>query len=197
MALLLVPATAGLVAVAGELIPFAFGGKWTGAILPLQLLAVAVLLRSLASLIPQVLNAMGEERFGVWMTLANLIALPPAFYVGSSWGVTGIAAAWLIVYPLLILPWFHKIALKLDMPLLRYAQATAPPFVASLIMVAGVVGIQHLLGSGIAPAARLAIEVTAGAGLYFGALIALYPGRVREYRDYYRRIRGGRQTAQI
>jgi PST family polysaccharide transporter len=194
MALLLVPATAGLIAIAGELVPFAFGSKWAEAILPLQLLAVAVLFRSMVSLIPQVLNVMGEERFGVWMTLANVVVLPPAFYVGSSWGVTGIAAAWLTAYPVLTVPWFRKIGAKLSMSLWVYIRATAPPIVASLIMVAGVFAVQNLLGSGIVAAVRLAIEVATGAGLYAAALVTLYPDRVRDYRNLYRRIRAGKEA---
>jgi teichuronic acid exporter len=144
-----------------------------------------------------VLNTLGEERFGVSLVLLNLVVLPPAFYIGSGWGVTGIAAAWLIVYPVLTVPLFLKVGMKLEMSVWSYVRAVAPPLVASVIMAAGVAGTQHLLGSGMAAALRLLIQVVTGAVLYLAALVILYPDRIREYRELYVRFRTAKQAASV
>ena len=81
----------GLGLVARELVPVALGKRWEGVIAPLEVLSVYVAVRSIIPVLSRVMTAVGNARFVMWNDLAALCFLPIAFFVGSHWGVAGIA----------------------------------------------------------------------------------------------------------
>jgi PST family polysaccharide transporter len=115
LALLTFPACVGLGMVARELIPLALGRKWEGAVGPLQVLSIYAGLRSIVALLPKVLTALGNPRFVMWNDLAAIAVMGPAFYVGSRWGISGIAWGWVAGYPLVIVPLYRKTLATIDM----------------------------------------------------------------------------------
>lgn len=101
VALVTFPVAVGLALVSHDLVQGLFGAKWDGAIIALQLLAMFFGVRSIATLAPVVMIACGEPRVDRNYSLTFLLVLPPLFLLGSRWGITGVAATWLIAYPAL------------------------------------------------------------------------------------------------
>ncbi len=104
LALLTFPASFGMAMVAPDFVDFFLGPKWSGAVLPLQLLAVFVGFRSVIPLFTQILNVTGESRFSMYNSLLMALVLPASFYLmGVRWGTAGLAVTWMTVYPALTL----------------------------------------------------------------------------------------------
>lgn len=179
MCIVILPATIGLALVAREFIPFALGRKWEGAIVPLQLLALYVSPRTVVPLLTQVLNVTGESRFSMWNSVAALIVMPTAFYVGSRWGIAGIAAVWIIAYPFVAAPLFWRTLSKIHMSLGEYLRGVLPPLNGCIAM-AIVVGLLKLT----MPVywqlyLRLGLEVVGGASVYIFVMTVFYRTRMR------------------
>ncbi len=105
LALVTFPATIGLGLIAQDLVPLVFGRQWAGMVVPLQLLSIAASIRAIAPILPQVLTVTGQNRRGMQINLVGAFVMPVAFYIGSRWGTTGIAAMWILVYPIaLVIP---------------------------------------------------------------------------------------------
>ena len=179
LALVTFPATVGLALVADELVHAVLGDKWGETVLPLEILAIYAALRSIVTLLPQVLTAVGDARFVMRTTLAALMVLPVAFYQGSRWGAVGIACGWVFVYPFVPLLLYRRLLPKIGMSANQYLAALKPALNASLAMAASVGLIKWALPSEWAPAWRLLIEVLAGATVYTLTLFGFHRDRIR------------------
>lgn len=163
------PFYAGLAATAGPLVRFAMGDHWAGAAPVVRLLAFAMPFATLHILYPAATNALGRPAISVKSTGAGAVLLGVAFLVGVRGGAIGMAAAWAVAMPLLLL-----VSSTLSLPVIglrpiALARAVLPPVLAAALMGVGVALVDHALPP-LAPAARLAILVPAGVALY--ALLA-------------------------
>ena len=174
LALIVFPVTAGLGLVSSDLVRVVFGPKWTGAILPLSLLSVAMAVRSITPLLPFVLNVVKETRFSMWNSVAASLILPLGFYLGSHWGTGGIACVWATVYPILMIPLFVRTLSRIDMRKRDYLRSIWPPLSSCMLMMATVLLVSHYVPSYWTPPIRLAIKVTTGAVSYAGAVLLLH-----------------------
>ena len=179
LALITLPVTVGMALVAEDFILFALGERWRGAILPLQLLGVYAAFRSVVTLLPQILIVRGEARFAMWNGVMLALTLPGAFYVGSRWGVGGIAAVWLAVYPLLTVPLYWKVFRTIELGLGDYLKAVWPALNAVLLMTIAVLAMQQTLPPGYPIVARLGLQVSCGAAVFLLALALLHRQRIR------------------
>jgi len=180
VALLTFPACVGLALVAREFVPIVLGSKWHDAIAPLQILAAYAAFRSIVALLPKVLTAMGNARFVMWNDLATLIVMGSAFYVGSRWGVAGIAWAWFFAYPPVVIPLYRKTFATIEMQVGEYLECIRPALEGTLVMIVGVLTIGRILGP--APLfARLVVEVGTGVALYSGTLFLRHQKRMARF----------------
>jgi len=180
VALLTFPACVGLALVAREFVPIVLGSKWHDAIAPLQILAAYAAFRSIVALLPKVLTAMGNPRFVMWNDLATLIVMGSAFYVGSRWGVAGIAWAWFFAYPPVVIPLYRKTFATIEMQVGEYLECIRPALEGTLVMIVGVLTIGRILGP--APLfARLVVEVGTGGALYSGTLFLRHQKRMARF----------------
>ncbi len=92
LAFVTIPASVGLAVLAPDFVPLLFGDKWIDAVTPLMLLALCTPIRSLAPLLPQILNATGDSGFAMRLNLAALVVLPFSFVVASMGGLAAVAA---------------------------------------------------------------------------------------------------------
>ncbi len=166
MALIIFPVTLGMALVAREFVPLVLGAQWMGAVLPLEILAVHAVVRSNVILITPLLNVIGEERLVMWNSLAALAVLPLSFYIGSRWGTLGIAAGWVVVYPLLQIPLFARVFRRVGLPPSGYFGALWPAVSACVVMGASVFLFRNVFGNALPVAGRLAGEIVAGAAGY-------------------------------
>ncbi|HEX7023794.1 MAG TPA: oligosaccharide flippase family protein [Gemmatimonadales bacterium] len=180
LSLVIVPLLAGLILVADLAVPVVLGPAWIPAVPALRLLVGYAVLQSVSTPISQVLTVCGRARLLMWNGLLCLAVLPPAFVLGASLaGGTGIAAAWLITYPILALPAILGIFRTLDLRLFEYAAAWGSALRGAAAMTAAVVGLRYLLPHGFPPAIELAAAVLTGGAAYAGTVHLLDRGRVR------------------
>ncbi len=151
---------------APDFVAVVLGQKWLPAVAPLRFLAFYVTVRSLTPLIPVVLNVVGESRFNMWSSIAMAVVLPVGFYVGSHWGNAGIAAAWMIAYPIAALPMYWRAFRKIGMPWFDYLKVLTPATLGSLLMALVVLALQRSMSGGLSVPIRLFATVAAGAGAY-------------------------------
>jgi len=193
LALATFPTTIGLGLVARELIPLALGKKWVGVIAPLEVLSIFVAIRSIVPVLSRVLTAIGNPRFVMWNDLAALCFLPVAFYIGSRWGVTGIAYGWVVGYPFVAIPLCIKTFKTIGMTFREYFQALRPALDGTIAMVLLVVAIKVAVPHTIPLIARLILEVAVGAIAYCGTVYLGHRARVMAFVGAAQRFRQARK----
>jgi O-antigen/teichoic acid export membrane protein len=103
LGLIAVPAMLGLSLVARDAIHVVLGAKWSPAVLPLQALSLVGALMVFGSSLPPLINALGRPDVNMKYTLVCNLVYPASFIVlGLRYGVPGICASWLILYPIIM-----------------------------------------------------------------------------------------------
>jgi O-antigen/teichoic acid export membrane protein len=183
LALLTLPATAGIALVARDIIPLIFGAKWQLAIIPLQVLAACMALRSIVPVINNALTAVRDVRFLMWRGVASAILFPFFFWVGArTAGINGIAVVWLIAYPLSVIPVFWRAIHLRIFDAVGYAVAVTPAVVCTAAMSGVVLAVRWLLIASPTPASaalRCVLQILAGVIIYGLVLALAYRPRVR------------------
>lgn len=174
LALILLPATTGVALVSRELVLVAVGAKWQGAIVPLRLLVLYAGVRSLTPILAQALTITGDTRYTMRRNISAAICLPIGFFVGSRWGIVGIATAWIIVHaPVVVIPMLHRVSRHLGIGIRDYAPAIGPALVSTALMAATVLGVSAAIPRGLPLLVLLALKVLVGA-IAYGAAIWLF-----------------------
>jgi len=179
IALATFPATVGLGLVAHELVPVVFGEQWNGMIGTLEVLSYYAAFRSIVALLPKVLTAVGKVRYVMWNDLAAAVILPVAFYVGSARGITGIAWGWVVAYPFVVLPLYHKTFRTIGMKIGEYIRALRPALDGTMAMALCVELVKHTLAPSLPLVVRLTLEIMTGIAVYAGTLWVLHRERVQ------------------
>ena len=95
---LTVPLAAAMIFYAGDFFLGIYGRTWAPAVLPLQLLAIYGLIRSVAANMGSIFRGLGKPQWltyiAAWRLITMLVALYP---VTIRWGITGVAALSVIV----------------------------------------------------------------------------------------------------
>ncbi|WP_432768361.1 MAG: lipopolysaccharide biosynthesis protein [Sphingopyxis sp.] len=168
------PFYCGLAVTAAPMVETLFGVKWLGMVPYIQLLSLALLLMTVQILFAPVTNALGRPSISMFASLGGAILFPIAFLIGAQWGLVGMAWAWLIAAPLLLL-----ITARLSAPLIGVSlgdigRAMLPGLAPALVMAVGVgVAAQLLVPLGWAAPFRLMLLVGLGGVLYVALLWVL------------------------
>jgi O-antigen/teichoic acid export membrane protein len=173
------PLCVGITLVADDFVKLALGPQWIDAILPLRLLSVYISMRTIQTIIPQVVIALGDTRFLMHNGILAIVVMPAAFLIGTRWGLAGVGWAWMIAYPIVAAPMYVKLYRMIDLRAGPYLRSIWPATSAALSMSAAVLGVRAFLPAELATAARLAIQVAAGGLTYVGTIWFLHRGRVR------------------
>lgn len=179
-ALLTFPAAVGLALVAREFVLVVLGEEWIAAVLPLQLLALAAVLRSVTPLFSQVLVATGNSRLTMQANLVTAAILIPLFYIGSQWGTGGVALVWLVVYPVVAAAFAMRYgfaACGMTLPL--YARALWPATSATLVMAGVVLALDAAMTDRWSQLIVFLVKGAAGAATYLGLIAYLHGARLR------------------
>jgi len=171
--LVALPCYVGLAATVEPLVLTVMGPKWIEVVPLVRLLAFAMPFLTLHILYPPATNALGRPRISVTSAGAGAVLLPTSFMIGSHFGPIGMATAWLMATPVLVL-----ISSTLSLPVIglswrQLGSAIAPPLLAALCMGAVVTGLDRLLPP-MLPVSRLGILISTGVIAYAGfvALVA-------------------------
>jgi PST family polysaccharide transporter len=179
LGLVTLPVCVGLVLVAGEFVPVVLGPAWASVVAPLRLLALYAAVRSLITLTPQVLVAVGDARRNMQFSLLAALVLPVVFVVGSHWGTAGVALGWVTVYPALAGVTFVRTALRaIDMRWRDYLRALWPGISATAAMTVAVLALEAVASPQWTHSLRLALEVAVGAVTYLAIVGTAHRTRV-------------------
>lgn len=94
------------------------------------------------------------------------LVMPCAFVLGSHWGNAGIAAAWMIGFPIVGIPVTARVFRRIEMPWTEFFRVLMPSITGCLLMAAAVLGLKDLLPARFSMGLRLALFVLAGAITY-------------------------------
>jgi PST family polysaccharide transporter len=195
LALSIFPLVFGLAMVAPEAVTGLLGPKWTLSIVPLQWLALYMALRTLNTLMTQVLTSLRFTNFLMWVSLFTFTVMPASFFFAAHtrWGTSAVAAAWIIMAPLTLFPPAVKLFRAIHCGFREYLAVLAPALAGSAAMLCAVFLVRWALPAGWRPAWILAIEVAAGGAAYAGVLLGFYRPLVLRYVEFFQRLRKGRQ----
>ncbi|MGH7701704.1 MAG: lipopolysaccharide biosynthesis protein, partial [Gemmatimonadales bacterium] len=174
LALVTFPAAVGIGLLADEIVPVALGKGWVAAIAPLRILAIVAPMRSVAALLPQLSTVVGRTAFAMYHSIGCAAVMALAFFVGSHWGTVGIAAAWALVYPLVLLPLLGVLLHDLRCSVLEYFGAMQAALTGCLSLALVVIAMRSILPGSIPALARTGIEIGAGALTSAGTLWGLH-----------------------
>lgn len=176
LAVLTLPVCLGLALVADDFVLVVLGETWRPAIAPLRLLAVYAALRSVVSLVPQILVATGHVKRSMHFSVVAALVLPPLFHLGSAWGTTGVALGWVVGYPLVALAYMRSTFAIIGLPASAYLRALWPAASGCIALALAVLAARLALPAGQPGVVRLVTEVLTGA-LGFATLMFLVHGR--------------------
>jgi O-antigen/teichoic acid export membrane protein len=180
IALTTFPATIGFALVASEAVPLIMGKKWIGMIAPLQVLCVYAAVRSIVAILPKVLTACGNPRFVMRVEVMGLVVMPLSFWIGSHWGLRGIAFGWVFGYPVIAIAEFWKTMKTIQMGVADYFKALRPALDGSIAMALMVGALIRILPA-FSPWIRLVIEIGGGAAAYIATVMLLHRDRARHF----------------
>lgn len=171
LTLVAAPFYCGLAVVAAPMVETLFGTKWLGMAPYIQLLSLALLVMTVQILFAPVNNALGKPSMSMFASLGGAIIFPTAFLIGARWGLEGIAWAWLVAAPLLLIVTARLSAPLMGVSLLDVGRAMLPGLAPALVMAIGVGVAEQSLGAlGWAAPVRLVLLVTMGVALYTALL---------------------------
>jgi PST family polysaccharide transporter len=195
LSLIVTPAMVGLAVVAPLAIPVVFGATWNASITPVRWLALFMIVRTMGILTEQVLISQKMTRFTMRMSIANLAMMPVAFVIGALWkGMAGVAAAWLYLSPLTIVPLLIVLFHTIHLPYRSYLAALVPAVTGSAGMCLAVLAIRSILPASWPAQTALAVQVAAGAAVYGAILILAFRERVLRYVRFLQDLRKGKTS---
>jgi teichuronic acid exporter len=134
VAYLLFPVAWGLAAVAPFVVSILMGEKWAEAILPLQLVCLALPLRAVCTLLTTAVSAVGRADIDLKNTLTGLFILPVCLLAGVQYGVIGLSLAWLFAIPVITFFIVRRAREILGFSFKDLISTLAGPFFTSLVM---------------------------------------------------------------
>ncbi|MDZ3831486.1 MAG: lipopolysaccharide biosynthesis protein [Sphingopyxis sp.] len=181
----------GLAAVAEPLVLTLLGEKWRD-IVPLLLpLALAMPFWTLFTLLQPATDALGRPGIASSNAIVGAILMPVAFLIGAQWGISGIAWAWIIAYPLLLILAAARSLPVIGLKAEAFVRAVAPPIIAAAAMALVVLFVDRMLPA-LPPLGRLILLVGTGAPIY---CLWLFLFARETANDLIRMIRGRRGEA--
>ena len=176
----------GMASVAPEIVSVVLGKGWEGAVLPLQVLCLVMPFRTLTQMLPTVTDALGQPGINFRNVLLSCLLMPPAFYLGTRWGIKGVAYAWLLAYPVVLFFNMRRMLAAIGVPAEAVARRAGPAVLCAALMFGAVTLLRAPLAGQPRPWALL-IEVLGGMLAYGLASLLLNRAMVAEVRGVLQR----------
>jgi PST family polysaccharide transporter len=186
VSLFVLPLTLGLALVADQFVSLVLGTKWMPIVTPLRILLCYATVRALTNILGPLLNAKRQAHFIMLVNISAAIYFPIGFFLAARWGTTGIATAWVILYPFLATPLFRRSFREIEMRPRDFLRALWPALSASILMTAAVLSFRHFAPPEWPLIARLALEIAVGGIVY---LTTMFTVHARNVRDLYQIVR--------
>src|SRR5574341_237667 len=143
--LLSFPVFIGLAVVAPEVVPALFGAKWMPSIPVMQVLSMIGILQSVLFFNGSVLRASGKPNWEFAIMGLNAFCSILGSLLAVRWGIVAVAASFVITGYLLAPVSYVAVRKQIQIDFRTYLRQYVPPVVASLSMVAVIMGLKYLL----------------------------------------------------
>jgi PST family polysaccharide transporter len=195
LSLAVMPLMVGLAIVAPQTILLVLGKKWVLATRPLQWLSLFMIMRVLGVLAEQVLVSQRLTRFTMRMSILSFTIMPLAFFLAARWkGSNGVAAAWVILSPVTILPLLMILLHRIHLSYRDYITALLPAVAGSAAMCVALFALDRRLPESWPVVAQLAIQVGTGGAVYGGFILLFFRSRVWRYVNFLSNLRKTKDT---
>jgi O-antigen/teichoic acid export membrane protein len=185
VALVTVPAFAGMAVVAPDFVSVVLGDQWDAAVPVLEILCWVGILQSVTWLTVTVLEALGRTAWLFRFTVVTTPVTLAGFAIGVQWGIVGVATAFAITTTLTT-PFYVLMPLRATgTSAVQYVRAVSGVAEATVIMVVVLLALRLTVFDSLAPALSLAIAIAVGAAVY----VPLAAWRVPEARRELRSLR--------
>ncbi len=179
------PLATGLAMVASDVVLLVLGDKWAAVIVPLRWISLAAWFNTMIALTQQVLVNLRKTKMVMNWHLARTLVMPAAFLVGTYWNLSGVAAAWLVAVPMLLVPFVLTAARNIELRLVELASTLAPSAVASATMMVAVYLWRHYgMPSTLNTLWSLSTSVSVGGLAYIGVLALFFRAKFRRYIEF-------------
>ena len=165
VSLIAFPILWGMSCVAYELIPVLLGPEWGGAILPFQILTLVMPFRMIIGFLPTVTDALGRSDVALRNAALGCLVMPAALYVGSHWGIAGVAYAWVTAYPVVLFMNLRRMLPVIGISLRAVAERVAPALFSAAGMY-GAVWAVRMAWRGAGGVTALVLEIVTGVCSY-------------------------------
>ncbi len=184
------PFYAGLAITADPLVHAVLGEKWLEAVPIVRVLALAMPFVTLQILFAPAATALGRPRVQVYGAAAGAIVMPAAFALSVGFGPVGMAWAWVLAFPLVLI-----VTAALSLPIIgisagTLARAILPGLLASAVMTGAVILLDRMVPVG-DPLLRLTMLAVAGAGCYAAVVLLIARSTIADIRWLVLRRGGG------
>lgn len=165
------PALVGMMMVAPEFVNLVLSPQWANAIPILQILCLYAITNVMGGVLwSQVLKAKGYANMVLWMTVIRLIALMAFIYVGSCWGLIGIALSLTAYGWIFRFVYQHIVNKVIDLSMRQYIISLIPSIVCTLIMLVSILPLRWIDSFIIIPDTTLLIAmIFTGIIVYYGS----------------------------
>jgi O-antigen/teichoic acid export membrane protein len=175
---LALPVSLGTAVVADLMVQLVLGPQWDNVVAPLRILCIYSAFYSAQVLIGHLLLWTGRFRANMWCSILAGVFLPVGCYVGSHWGLQGVAWAWAIVFPFVNVPAFVISFRAIDIRFVDWLSSVMPALAGSLIMMIVVTVVRSALPIGLSIGVTTIACVASGAVAYVATMLLLFPSRL-------------------
>jgi O-antigen/teichoic acid export membrane protein len=164
------PVFFGMAAVAPEAIRLLLGPKWTAIIVPFQLICLILPLKAVNPILSPAVFAIGKPRINLVNMIITLGIMGTAFLVGVRAGITGVALAWVLAYPVVFLITTRRCLRTLRLPVRFFFAELRFPFTAGAAMLFSLLAAKAILVR-LQPLPVLLLLIVSGAAIYAAAVL--------------------------
>lgn len=172
------PMSIGLACTADLVVDAALGPQWSSVVLPLQILCAYTVFSNAQMLVSHLMIWTGQFRAQMWCTMPTVVAMPLAFWFASRWNVPGVAAMWVLVYPLTTLPSFVVGFRTISIGVGDWLRSLVPALASCALMAAAVFAAREVTPEHLSVKVRCAIAILSGMVAYPAAMFLLFRPRV-------------------
>jgi hypothetical protein len=131
------------------------------------------------------------------MAILNFVLMPLAFIVAARWkGPSGVAAAWLVLSPVTVIPLVIMLLNCIKLSFREYAMALLPVVAGSVVICRAVFGMNGRLPASWPLAIRLAVQVSVGGATYAAVILGFFRQRVLRYVKFISDLRNPNRTSE-
>jgi PST family polysaccharide transporter len=175
VALLVLPVSAATIVLAPEIIRALLGAGWEGAVRPLQVLGAAMYFRSAAMVGSTMANASGAVGSTATRTALYAISVVIGAWIGSRWGIAGVAAGVVAAVILNFFLVFHLVHRITGLSVREFVVVHVPALALTAVVGAEAYGVRAVVGGAGAPGVIVLAVFVLLAGATSILLVRLLP----------------------